>query len=368
VTLAVGLDLETDGPRVKRVGLAAAGASGSFVWDATLGTTLARCFNERAVLIVGHNLLHDLRFVDFGAARLFDTMWAAHLLEPHLKKDLGTVASLYLDLAPWKHLAWDAERYNREDARVTLALYGQLRDRLALCGMLELFERQMEALGQLVRTGWRYKIPWQDDVGGIEGRGPSPPDSVVVTYGEEARIARVLAPCEQLARDLDGEPDVHTHVGRLFGVSRACGEGLLRWALALDAGGELSRGLRADAPEWSEYRVSKERRGLQAAARQRWPGLFVWQAETAARAQAQGFVTNPFGRRIGLYKASRTAAMSWILRSTANDSMWWNLRDVPGLVGVTSEGVVMKRGGVWPAYRIPDSMIRAWCAGGSGGT
>jgi DNA polymerase-1 len=74
------------------------------------------------------------------APPFFDTMLCGHLIEADLPKALRSMAPLYLDVRPWKHLAEDEpELYNATDVAVTRALYLAQREILQTEGMLDYF-------------------------------------------------------------------------------------------------------------------------------------------------------------------------------------------------------------------------------------
>lgn len=78
---------------------------------------------------------------------LWDTMIAGYVLEPDDWTNLSHLASLYLDVEPWKHLAErDPLRYNGLDAAYASWLYWVLSARLAQTGQLKFFEDHLMPL------------------------------------------------------------------------------------------------------------------------------------------------------------------------------------------------------------------------------
>lgn len=142
----VCIDIETIGfsNAIERLGVCANGT----VWTAPWNSNTERVFLGTLThkpIIVGHNLAFDVPRLEAATGhhlgnRFFDTMLAAHLLQPDLYKGLEKVASLYLDVRPWKHLSEsDPERYNAMDVHITHALCAKQLDALADTGQRDLF-------------------------------------------------------------------------------------------------------------------------------------------------------------------------------------------------------------------------------------
>lgn len=163
----VSFDIETSGFTfaIERIGVATAGGTWSAPW-----TTLSKgCFqdilNGNPSLLVGHNLAFDIprlkaAGIEFPETDLFDTMLAAHMIQPDLYKSLEKVASLYLDLPAWKHTAaTNPAFYNATDATVTLYLATKMLNILGEIGMYELFTDtimpSLTTLMSLTRRGIR---------------------------------------------------------------------------------------------------------------------------------------------------------------------------------------------------------------------
>jgi DNA polymerase-1 len=145
----IAFDIETQGigGPIDRIGV----ATGAGVWTSRWTANTKACFqailDDNPTLLVGHNLAFDIprleaAGVQFPDTALFDTMLAAHMLQPDLYKGLEKVASLYLDLRPWKHLSsTDEPRYNAIDVSVTLLLAERMLNLLSETGMYGHFSR-----------------------------------------------------------------------------------------------------------------------------------------------------------------------------------------------------------------------------------
>jgi DNA polymerase-1 len=163
----VAFDIETAGigGPIDRIGV----ATGAGTWTARWTTNSKACFqsilDNGPSLLVGHNLAFDIprleaAGVQFPDTGLFDTMLAAHMIQPDLYKGLEKVASLYLDLRPWKHLsASDEARYNAIDVSVTLLLAERMLNLLSETGMYDHFSRvvmpALRTLMSMTRRGLR---------------------------------------------------------------------------------------------------------------------------------------------------------------------------------------------------------------------
>lgn len=156
---ARAFDIETDGlsTRVTRIGIADEDGTVTLPWSPLAKQMTKEALQQPGVVKVAHNISFDLPRLEAQGLRVepphFDTMLAAAMLEPDLYKSLESVASLYLDSRPWKHLnVQQPAYYNARDASVTLELYGLLRDELDQTGQLKLFEHTiMPAVGVLCR-------------------------------------------------------------------------------------------------------------------------------------------------------------------------------------------------------------------------
>lgn len=154
------IDLET--APFLRVGMAGRDNTGSAVAWTQLLTSECRDNTLREFAVPGRTLVaHNAQF-DLGVLAqhgmgwdglIFDTMLAAHILQPDLYKGLNEVASLYLDRPRWKHRSEEDEAaYNLEDAKVEFELFEILSEQLREEGMEKLFYGNiMPALRVLTR-------------------------------------------------------------------------------------------------------------------------------------------------------------------------------------------------------------------------
>lgn len=177
----VVFDIETIGftNAIERIGV----ATGAGTWTAPWSTISKACFqailDNNPTLLVGHNLSFDIprleaAGIQFPDTDLFDTMLAAHMIQPDLYKALEKVASLYLDLKAWKHTSsMDAAFYNATDATVTLYLAEKMIAILSDIGMYALFTDtimpSLRTLMRLTRRGIRvdriFLGAWQQRLG-----------------------------------------------------------------------------------------------------------------------------------------------------------------------------------------------------------
>lgn len=159
-TQILTLDIETLGlvGSVERIGLASQTSAWSALWSEE-SRYLTQDRINKATIIQGHNLAFDIpRLVaegivfPSGVAR-FDTMLAQTLLHPRLLKGLEQTASIYLNIAPWKHLSrTDQSTYNALDAFYTHHLASAQREALDKTDQLALFTNTiMPATPTLIR-------------------------------------------------------------------------------------------------------------------------------------------------------------------------------------------------------------------------
>jgi DNA polymerase I-like protein with 3'-5' exonuclease and polymerase domains len=99
--------------------------------------------------------------------RIFDTMTAAHLLQPELPKGLENLARLYIDCEPWKGIGsyvsnetlW---RYNARDAAYTLDIFYRLQDLLMKSKQWDFFENHLTPLSteilRMCERGWTVNL------------------------------------------------------------------------------------------------------------------------------------------------------------------------------------------------------------------
>lgn len=84
--------------------------------------------------------------------RIVDAMWLWHFLQPDLPRGLGHVATYYTDLPEWKsQAAARPEWYSCCDAYATANVYEGVREDLRKRGMLDIAERHVTALLQVLR-------------------------------------------------------------------------------------------------------------------------------------------------------------------------------------------------------------------------
>jgi len=175
----VAIDIETVGESISRVGVSDGRCTWTAPWDWRSAARITEIFGSGR-RIVGHNLAFDLRYLHREitivgrkrASPLFDTMVAAHLLQPDLYKGLARSASLYLNIAHWKWLGTDSPEYNAKDAFYTWKLAEAEEVHLQETGQAELFHKTlMPALPVLIRMterGLRVDRPrlsqWQEEL------------------------------------------------------------------------------------------------------------------------------------------------------------------------------------------------------------
>lgn len=165
--LVISFDIETAGlsHSIERIGVATASGTWSSAWTATSKLAFQSLLDSNPYALIGHNLAFDIPRLEragvrFPDAPLFDTMLAAHMIQPDLYKGLEKVASLYLDLRPWKHLnSSDPARYNAIDATVTLYLAEKMTVLLESTGQAHHFQNTLmpalRTLMSMTRRGLR---------------------------------------------------------------------------------------------------------------------------------------------------------------------------------------------------------------------
>lgn len=159
----LAFDIETgSGDAITRIALAHDLDTMTLEWGVAAANV------ARSMLSADHKHPRIAHNIAFDAPRLsgagvpvgepwWDTMLAAAMLQPDLYKGLNAVASLYLDVPRWKHLAEsEPQRYNATDATRTLELYRVLRHELEKTQQVTLFEGTiMPAVPTLVRMSQR---------------------------------------------------------------------------------------------------------------------------------------------------------------------------------------------------------------------
>lgn len=143
---SISLDLETSiaTGSIERVGLSDGERTWTHEWDAATREKVREEMSDETRIKIAHNWQFDLpKLEDNGLevpGKIFDTMLAAHLLQPDLYKALGRCSTLYLDLRAWKHLSSDSPAYyNAADVLITHKMFSKQWDMLDRTGMLLLF-------------------------------------------------------------------------------------------------------------------------------------------------------------------------------------------------------------------------------------
>jgi DNA polymerase I-like protein with 3'-5' exonuclease and polymerase domains len=128
--------------------------TGCFEWSEDVRQMTERIFARAGALFAVHNSTFDIPRIRANGVNIpqsvidtqvFDTMFAAVVLQPDLHKGLGRCATVYLDCTPWK---WDdlkgafPEVYAAKDALITAWLAVVQRKLLQLHGMWDLFMGQ----------------------------------------------------------------------------------------------------------------------------------------------------------------------------------------------------------------------------------
>lgn len=141
-------DIETEGYNgpIERIGIGTAEKIWTLPWSADVRDRVAALLGRADVMKVFHNIQFDApKLRDQGAPVAppwWDTMLAGQLIEPDLPKALRSMAPLYLDVKPWKHLAHtNPELYNATDIATTRALFLAQWEILERDGMLGYFQQ-----------------------------------------------------------------------------------------------------------------------------------------------------------------------------------------------------------------------------------
>lgn len=141
-------------------------------WDKDTASRVRAIFTDPDIEKAFHNAAFDVPRLEQALGskmegRIFDTMWAAQFLRPDLPKGLVKVAPLYLDVAPWKHLAEERPAfYNQMDAYVQHLLAIEMEKRLKATRMMKPFHRFMDALPSLMgmhARGLRLDLDARDE-------------------------------------------------------------------------------------------------------------------------------------------------------------------------------------------------------------
>lgn len=162
----IAVDIETGGATADfsdlvRVGMADSTQCWSSPWNSLSRSCARETLADPSRPVIIHNAGFDVpRLAAAGApvcGPIRDTMFAAALLQPDLKKGLNAAASLYLDCQRWKHESESAPaKYNALDAIREYELWQVEQQLLAETGQLALFtDVLMEGLPVLIDMGTR---------------------------------------------------------------------------------------------------------------------------------------------------------------------------------------------------------------------
>lgn len=177
---AVAFDIETVGMTdvIERIAFSDGTRTVSLPWDRDGRDVAKYILADKSRVKIAHNIMFDAAKLRLDGIEVagpwWDTMLAAHLLQPELPKGLGRVASLYLNLSvPWKGMAEQFPvPYNAKDAWATARIYEAQREYLAMAGMLHLFKQtimpSVPVLMEMQRGGLRvdreFQAKWTSDL------------------------------------------------------------------------------------------------------------------------------------------------------------------------------------------------------------
>jgi DNA polymerase I-like protein with 3'-5' exonuclease and polymerase domains/uracil-DNA glycosylase len=158
----LAIDIETPLPPndwiVERIGFTSFGGPPStHSWGEAEVNDVRAAFENKVAYLAFHNASFDVPRLEKAVgmeceAPIWDTMYAAQLLNPDLPKGLERAAPILLPIKPWKHLVEsDPERYNLMDAVATYHLAVRQYDILEKTGQLKVFLNMMEGLPVLMR-------------------------------------------------------------------------------------------------------------------------------------------------------------------------------------------------------------------------
>lgn len=136
--------------QIDRIGIANEHGCVSLAWDqAAIDFTQDIAYDENVEKIFHNNAFDIPRLEHAGVTfrgSLFDTMYAAQLMQPDLPKGLGRASTIYMDLTPWKATSDDDPvPYNAKDAVVTRRLRDCLKRDIVATGQLRVFQNMMKA-------------------------------------------------------------------------------------------------------------------------------------------------------------------------------------------------------------------------------
>lgn len=131
--------------------------------EALVRQKLQELLSSTTVNKVIHNYIFDTLCLDYlydlqVSFPIFDTMLAAHIIHPNLKKGLKELARLYTFVEPWKGgQDWSAKqnvmdlwKYNAQDTAVTFEIYNQLMDTLKATDLLQVYNDRVSKIMPLV--------------------------------------------------------------------------------------------------------------------------------------------------------------------------------------------------------------------------
>jgi len=143
----VAFDIETVGYTdvIERIAFSDGEHTVSLPWGKEGRDISLAILSKPGRLKVAHNIMFDAARLKMDGVEVvgpwWDTMLAAHLLQPELPKGLGRVASLYLNLGvPWKGTAEQFPiAYNAKDAWATALIQEEQAHYMRQTGMMPLF-------------------------------------------------------------------------------------------------------------------------------------------------------------------------------------------------------------------------------------
>jgi uracil-DNA glycosylase family 4 len=163
-------DLETTGLKGDRDQILCVGvgtrafAADCFVWSTRVAEMVRQLHSDPAIEVVGQNVegfdfpFLEAKQVPYPKYKRFDTLLAAHLINPDLPKDLGTIGSLYTDREYWKDKGRKAQslqdtmEYCAEDIDGTTRGYLEQKRELAYLGLDDLYYGTVIPLQPVLRA------------------------------------------------------------------------------------------------------------------------------------------------------------------------------------------------------------------------
>lgn len=162
-------DLETTGLRGDRDQILCIGLgtrpyeADCFVWSTRVAEVVRELHLDPSVEIVGQNVegfdfpFLEAKQIPYPVGPRFDTLLAAHLINPDLPKDLGTIGSLYTDREYWKDKGKSAQtlqdtmEYCAEDIDGTTRGYLEQKRELKYLGLEDLYYKSVMPLQPVLR-------------------------------------------------------------------------------------------------------------------------------------------------------------------------------------------------------------------------